>query len=344
MKKVKLFLALVLSAVVLVTSVPAFAADFYAVSDFPKYMYPDGSYYWAKNDLILAVAAEIFRGEQPYPPTLEYVFRGSGLNTCKVIGPLSPEKPINRASFAAILARALGLSQQAPNMPFKDVPSNEWYYPYVSELVNQDIIPVDYYRDGKFNPAGNITRLEIAIWVTNALAVNHVEMHAVTPSFKDYSQNDRWHLNVDYAVGMGILKGYDDGRFGPYDAATRGQAAVMIVRMMRKLPCDLTPDEALNTIKNAEAAVSKLEQAYMVDSEPDIVPPQKLSDPLIYNRIQKWQDALAQYQKEAKDYITDYNLYPWVESTAQVNYGQGTGANWGKPSYGGFDRLQKYGY
>ncbi|SHF94717.1 hypothetical protein SAMN02746089_02805, partial [Caldanaerobius fijiensis DSM 17918] len=31
-------------------------------------------------------------------------------------------------------------------------------------------------------------------------------------------------------------------------------------------------------------------------------------------------------------------------STAQVNYGQGTGANWGKPSYGGFDRLQKYGY
>lgn len=45
---------------------------------------------------------------------------------------------------------------------------------------------------------------------------------------------DAWFANVvSRAVGLGLMNGYSDGRFGPNDRTTRGQAAVVLWNMAK---------------------------------------------------------------------------------------------------------------
>ncbi|ADH98376.1 immunoglobulin-like domain-containing protein [Salisediminibacterium selenitireducens] len=52
------------------------------------------------------------------------------------------------------------------------------------------------------------------------------------PSFSDVDERERFHLEIRYLAGLGIIGGYTDGRFGPDDVVTRGQAAIMIGRAL----------------------------------------------------------------------------------------------------------------
>ncbi|SDF02980.1 S-layer homology domain-containing protein [Thermoanaerobacter thermohydrosulfuricus] len=300
----KKFLSFVLVlALVLGVSIPAFAADFYGVLDFYKYTEPDGPFYWAMPDLELAVAAEIIRGYPANPPTAERYYGGFGTVTCKVVGPLMPENTLTRAEFAAMLARTLGLDTAARQNPFKDVKSDAWYYNPIMQLVNKNIIPLDYYN-GTFNPNGNITRKEIAIWLSNAAVSYQIPLANVPLNFKDYSNNDPYSAAISNAVGLKILRGYDDGTFRPNAYANRAEAVVMLLRLMRLLPSDLTEQEAINVISNAEQAFAKLSQAWI---------PNYVDSPLGHNSVVD--NAIKEYQQEAKDYVTEYNLYPWTEPT-----------------------------
>lgn len=289
-------------------SIPAFAADFYGVQDFYKYTEPDGKFYWAMPDLELAVAAEIIRGYPADPPTAERKYLMTGTVTCKVIGPLMPENTLTRAEFAAMLARALGLEFTSPQNPFKDVKSDAWYYEPVMQLVNKNIIPLDYYN-GTFNPNGNITRKEIAIWLANAATSYQIPLANVPLHFKDYSDSDPYSAAISDAVGLKILSGYPDGTFRPNAYANRAEAVVMLMRLMRLLPSDLTEQEAINVISNAEQAFAKLSQAWI---------PSTFRDGKMYLLSEHnpyFDNALKEYQQEAKDYVTEYNLYPWTEPT-----------------------------
>lgn len=302
MKKI---LAAVLSLIlVLGVLVPAFAADFYAVQDFYKYTEPNGPFYWAMPDLELAVAAEIIRGYPADPPTAERHYDGFGTVTCKVVGPLMPENTLTRAEFAAMLARALGLDLTAPQNPFKDVKSSDWYYKPVMQLVNKNIIPLDYYN-GTLNPNGNITRKEIAIWLSNAAASYQIPLANVPLHFKDYSDSDPYSAAISNAVGLKIVRGYDDGTFRPNAYANRAEAVVMLMRLMRLLPSDLTEQEAVNVISHAEQAFAKFSQAWIPNYVKETG---NKHNPVVDN-------ALKEYQQEAKDYVTEYNLYPWTEPT-----------------------------
>jgi len=309
----KKFLSFVLVlALVLGVSVPSFAADFYAVQDFYKYTEPDGPFYWAMPNLELAVAAEIIRGYPADPPTAERYYQMTGVVTCRVIGTLMPENTLTRAEFAAMLARALGLDAATVQNPFKDVKSDAWYYKPIMQLVNKNIIPLDYYK-GIFNPNGNITRKEIAIWLSNAAKSYNIPTANETPRFKDYSSSDPYYPAIANAVGLKILRGYPDGTFiRPNAHANRAEAVVMLTRLIKLLPCDLTEEEAIKVISRAEQAFAKLSQAWIPTTfykGPD----GKYIGIGTHNPI--FDNALKEYQQEAKDYVTEYNLYPWTEPT-----------------------------
>lgn len=311
MKKIISFM--LIFVLVSAVSVQALAADFYGVADFYKYTEPDGKFYWAMPDLELAVAAEIIGGYPADPPTAERDYQMTGIVTAKVLGPLMPENTLTRAEFASMLARALGLDLTAPQNPFKDVKSDAWYYTPVMELVNKDIIPVDYYNR-TFNPNGNITRKEIAIWLANAATSYQIPLANVPLNFKDYPSNDTYSAAISDAVGLKIVSGYPDGTFRPNDYANRAEAVVMLMRLMRILPSDLTKDEAINVISNAEQAFAKLSQAWIPTNFYKL-PDGTYADVGRHNPI--FDNALKTYQETAKDYVTTYNLYPQTEATVE---------------------------
>lgn len=52
-----------------------------------------------------------------------------------------------------------------------------------------------------------------------------------TEDFADCVPGEWYDEAIDYVTEKGIIKGYDDGRFGPYDSVTRGQLATMLWRL-----------------------------------------------------------------------------------------------------------------
>ena len=52
----------------------------------------------------------------------------------------------------------------------------------------------------------------------------------IQSSFSDVGSSSLFSAAVSRMSGLGVIRGYDDGRFGPNDTVTRGQVAVMFDR------------------------------------------------------------------------------------------------------------------
>ncbi len=65
--------------------------------------------------------------------------------------------------------------------------------------------------------------------VALAIAIPAMGM-TVNTRFPDVSANASFSAAVDSMVNLGIIRGYDNGRFGPNDSVTRAQVAVMFQR------------------------------------------------------------------------------------------------------------------
>lgn len=131
-----------------------------------------------------------------------------------------------------------------------DVPADEWYTPFVQELVDAEAIDAT----AKFNPSANTTRCEWVKWqiIFNGLELPAAELPTVA-TFTDVPKDNACFQYVETAYHYGIVSGYKDaegeltGFFGPNDPVTREQAAKIIIES-QALPIvedtGIFPDEA----------------------------------------------------------------------------------------------------
>ena len=148
-------------------------------------------------------------------------------------GTFRPDQSMNRAEFTKTVLEALGYSipDTITSSDFSDVPVNEWYAPYTQTAKERNIIAG--YEDGTFRPNNNITRAE-AIKILLQAANIEIEIPAET-IFSDVDLNEWYAPYVVKAHSMGIVSGYDDGRFGVNDPITRGQVTKIIVELLKQL-------------------------------------------------------------------------------------------------------------
>ena len=126
---------------------------------------------------------------------------------------------------------------------FLDLPGDDPIYPDVADLVTRHVI------GGMESPVGsgllfwsggtNVKRAQFAKMIMEATGL-HTEAidHLGKPSFKDVTltslpaggPNPYPYDYVEEAAAAGIVNGFKDGRFGPYQTITRGQLIQMIVR------------------------------------------------------------------------------------------------------------------
>ncbi|MGN1059180.1 MAG: S-layer homology domain-containing protein, partial [Clostridia bacterium] len=137
---------------------------------------------------------------------------------------------ITRAEFTALMVRAMGYEIIPFNNAFIDVSAADWYADIMQTGSAQGIIRG---YDGYGNPRAAITREEAAVMIVNALGSES----AAVSTFTDRADISLWALeSVDKAAGLGLVNGYEDGRFAPKNAIRRDEAMVMIYRMFMKLP------------------------------------------------------------------------------------------------------------
>jgi hypothetical protein len=113
--------------------------------------------------------------------------------------------------------------------PFNDVGFVLWSCKNIKRLAELGI--TTGYGDGSFGPEDSVTREQMAVFLTKALAAVPPDGYCgVTNPFTDVSFV-RWSCKyVKKFAELGITTGYGDGRYGPGDYVTRAQMAVFLSR------------------------------------------------------------------------------------------------------------------
>ncbi|WP_238651145.1 Ig-like domain-containing protein [Paenibacillus piscarius] len=150
-----------------------------------------------------------------------------------------PEQAITRGEFAVMLSRGLGLpgdSQTAQRFP--DVQASTLTGIYIGAAAKAGIITGN--TDGTFRTEDKITREQMAIMMVRALeytgqpvALSASAVNTLS-AFKDRAKILSQSIEfVAKAVKAGIIQGISTTEFQPQGNATRGQAAVMLHRMLK---------------------------------------------------------------------------------------------------------------
>ncbi len=126
--------------------------------------------------------------------------------------------------------------------------ANHWARAEVNEMGSRMV--VSGVGENRYDPEKSITRAEFAAIVVRALGL---EPGLGECAFSDVGTTDWYCGYVKTAALYGIVKGYDDGSFGPGDCITREQAMTMIARAMKLtgLKAALTENDRAALLKNS---------------------------------------------------------------------------------------------
>lgn len=137
-------------------------------------------------------------------------------------------KTFTKAALVAVMATSLfaGSASAAPAPVFKDVPKANVHYSDIYNLVDRGVITG--YKDNTYRPTNFLTRAEAAAILSRALGLD-------TSDYTDSDYSDvpvgQWYTPyIGALTDLGVLNGYDNGKFGPNDRLTREQMAVVLTK------------------------------------------------------------------------------------------------------------------
>lgn len=134
-------------------------------------------------------------------------------------------------SILLCLALVFSCGISAMGLSFSDVPAKYEYNEAIDVLSDFGIILGDA-GSSTFRPEAEISRAEFSVIVTRILAVSNLKADLNNLPFTDVTPEscDEWILNATkVAYDMGIISGYGDGNFGPYNPVTYEQVVKMLV-------------------------------------------------------------------------------------------------------------------
>jgi len=183
-------------------------------TDLPEDIFSDIVGHWAYDEILEAYAVGLVSGD------------GNGR--------FRPNDVVTRAEFAAILVRGLGIY---PNGEFagifEDVSANDWFAGVVEAATNAGLVRG---YAGHFRPNDEISRQEMSIMLMTAFGYLGLEPNgsADLSAFSDYDDIALWAVPfVAEAVAAGLMSGVGGEEFSPLSSASRAQAAVVTIRLLK---------------------------------------------------------------------------------------------------------------
>lgn len=140
----------------------------------------------------------------------------------------NPDIAISRGEFTALMTRAFDIKSDKENLEFKDISKNHIFYDAISAAYNHGII--SGFPDGTFRPENFITREEIVLIISRLSK----DRNSKTAKFSDIENSYKYIKELSKVSEDGIISGYPDGSFRPYNKTTRSEAATMIIKTIKK--------------------------------------------------------------------------------------------------------------
>ncbi len=167
-----------------------------------------------------------------YYDAADFVF-SRGIMTGMTDTEFGPSVKLSRAPFATILYRMEGEPEVAYDpAAFPDVREGQFYTAPAIWAKSTGVI--SGYEDGRFGPADEITREQMAVMMyryANMLGLD-TSAEGDMSGFPDAGQISPFaERKVNWAVGAGLIKG-DGGNVNPQGTAERAQCATIIMRFM----------------------------------------------------------------------------------------------------------------
>lgn len=237
----------------------------------------------------------------------EYVSDASGLGIFHGYedGQFHPEDQITRAEFVTSLVRTMDSEGQPPaktDFTFEDVKPDDWFYPYVQTAINDGIIQDGDFKGG-VQPDKPILRGEMARMIARAVAP-YANVLAVKKTFTDVNSSNVFAPYVEQASGYGIINGYEDGTFKSNQGATRGEAAVMVVRALKVMPQQGPYHIQLQGIENSagpEFAINQLiagvRDIFNYENSTDFTPLKQFAEPKVVDQLK---NVFQQFSEQHK--------------------------------------------
>lgn len=147
-----------------------------------------------------------------------------------------PNSTMTRAEYAAIITKALGISNKG-HIIFDDVLPTDWYYDYISAAYSYGIITG--VSETEFNPGGNITREEAAVMTSRAAKLCGMDFNPgalnsrdILAEFPDYIKISAWATDaLAFCYDEGILS-KEVYEINPKEYVTRAEIADMLYNML----------------------------------------------------------------------------------------------------------------
>ncbi len=139
-----------------------------------------------------------------------------------------PNASITREAFVKLIVELFDIEAADGELPFEDVNTAAWYYPYVKAAYDNGII--NGVSEDAFGVGANIKRQDMAK-IIDAILKNKgiVAKQASDVVFGDFANiADYAREAVLHMHTLGIISGDENGNFNPQNFATRQEAAKMI--------------------------------------------------------------------------------------------------------------------
>lgn len=140
-------------------------------------------------------------------------------------GTFKPDKAVTRAEFTSVLIRCQGYQPITGSASFADI-KNHWSKGYVNKAVALNMIITSEYGTN-FGPDTSIKRSEICAMLARALG-KQPDNGAMTFNDSTALSKSRYRGYIKVATDLGLLSGYPNGNFEPFQEVTRAQMCKVI--------------------------------------------------------------------------------------------------------------------
>ncbi|MGI8589103.1 MAG: S-layer homology domain-containing protein [Chloroflexia bacterium] len=155
-------------------------------------------------------------------------------------GTFRPYNPTTRSQMVKIVVLGFQKPIRTPAggaYTFTDVPPSNNFYAVIETAAADGIVsgyncgtapagPCDGQHRPYFLPYNNVTRGQLA--KIDVIAAGWAIINPATPSFTDVPRGSTFYTVIETAHCHGVVDGYSDGTFRPYNDATRGQISKIV--------------------------------------------------------------------------------------------------------------------
>ena len=149
---------------------------------------------------------------------------GNASTTLKTVVPERNGGGSAGGAVGGVAGQGCPKNETCPLWPFRDAETTAWYHDGVHYCIENGIM--QGYSKTKFGPNDATTRAQLVVILHRLAGSPSVGGQA----FGDVPAGSWFSAAVQWASGIGIVKGYGNGEFGPNDTVTREQLVTIMHR------------------------------------------------------------------------------------------------------------------